>query len=382
MKNLEFKISAGGGGTSARAGEIHSGRGNVATPAFMPVGTQGAVKAMAPEELEQLGFKILLANAFHLSLRPGCGVIEKAGGLHKFMNWGGMLLTDSGGYQVFSLPELRKITADGVEFRSPFDGRKIFYSPRDVIDIQRRLGVEIIMPLDVCIHYPADYKDVKSALDTTLRWAESSLRANENGKQALFGIIQGGFFPDLREESAEKLSAMGFEGFAIGGFCVGEDRKRRTEILSLTAARIPKDKPLYLMGIGEPEDILAGVENGADLFDCVLPTRNARNGTLFTPYGKINIRNSRFRDDTAPLDEECSCPACLNYSRAYLHHLFKTGEILGIRLNTVHNLHFINNLMMMIRDGIIKGGFEEFKKAFLDNYKSSSPKDEPLTEEI
>ena len=376
MRTLDFKITAGGKDTPARTGEINIGGKKAETPAFMPVGTQGAVKAMTPGELELIGFRILLANAFHLSLRPGCGVIEKAGGLHNFMNWKRMLLTDSGGYQVFSLAGLRKITPEGVEFQSPFDGRKVFYTPPGVIKIQRRLGVEIIMPLDVCVQYPADYREVKTALDTTLRWAESSLKANENGKQALFGIIQGGFFPELRRKSAERLAGMNFEGLAFGGFCVGEERSRRTDVLAAASAYIPREKPLYLMGIGEPEDILAGVENGADLFDCVLPTRNARNGSLLTSSGKINIRNARFREDTAPLDEKCSCPACANYSRAYLHHLFKTGEILGIRLNTVHNLHFINNLMMMIRNGIMKGNFKEVKRTFLENYNRSSRRDE------
>ncbi len=368
MKSLDFKIISRDKNSRARTGEIAIGGKKTATPAFMPVGTHGAVRGMAPEELEQTGFEIILANAFHLSLRPGCGVIEKAGGLHKFMNWDGMLLTDSGGYQVFSLVNLRKITPEGVEFQSPFDGRKVFYSPEDMVEIQRRLGVEIIMPLDVCIHYPADYGAVREALETTVRWAERSLKADKNGGQALFGILQGGFFPELRKESAERLAGAGFDGFALGGLCVGEERVIRNEITAYTSALLPEKKPLYLMGIGEPGDILAGVENGADLFDCVLPTRNARNGSLFTSSGNLNIRNSRFREDTGPLDPDCSCPACRGYSRAYLHHMFKTGEILGIRLNTIHNLHFINNLMTGIRNGIMEGNFTEFKEAFLRNY--------------
>jgi queuine tRNA-ribosyltransferase len=376
MKNLSFTTAGKDEGTSARAGEILVRGKRFETPAFLPVGTHGSVKAMAPEELENIGFKIILANAFHLSLRPGCGVIQKAGGLHNFMNWDRAILTDSGGYQVFSLKNLRSITPEGVEFQSPYDGRRIFYTPESVIDIQRRLGVEIIMPLDVCIHYPAGYNDVKKALDTTVRWASRSVREKGGGEQALFGILQGGFFPELRRESAERLSEMDFEGYALGGFCVGEERSLRNEMLALAPGLAPRGKPLYLMGVGEPEDILAGIENGVDMFDCVLPTRNARNGSLFTSLGKLNIKNARFRDDTSPVDEKCGCPACRNYSRAYLHHLFKTGEILGIRLNTCHNLFFINNLMKRIRNGIISGNFKEEKREFLNNYKSSSARGE------
>ncbi len=377
-----FNITACDNKTQARNGEILIGRKTVQTPVFLPVATQGAVKALAPEELERIGFRIVLANAFHLSLRPGCEVISSCGGLHKFMNWGGMILTDSGGYQVFSLSKLCKISRDGVEFQSPFDGKKVFYTPGDIVEIQRGLGVEIMMPLDVCIHYPADYPLVREALETTLRWGAISIRANREPSRALFGIVQGGFFPELREESAERTSLMDFDGFALGGFCVGEERSKRTDIMALTSRLIPPGKPVYMMGIGEPEDILEAVENGADIFDCVLPTRNARNGSLFTRFGKINIKNARFRQDSSPVDESCSCTACLNYSRAYLHHLFKTKEILGMRLNSIHNLHFINNLMINIRNGIMNESFKSFKESFLYNYNCSSREGESSKKEI
>lgn len=365
---MEFKIAALDGKTRARAGEIAMGGKTALTPVFLPVGTHGAVKSAAPEELREAGFDMLLANAFHLSLRPGCDVVEKLGGLHRFMNWAGMILTDSGGYQVFSLSRLRKITRGGVEFRSPFDGRKVLATPAGMVDIQRRLGVELIMPLDICISYPAGYDEAKAALETTLEWGKLSIAAKTGSGQALFGIIQGGFFPGLREEAARAAAGLDFSGFALGGFCVGEDRALRTRILSHTSSFLPRSKPLYLMGAGEPEDILCGVENGVDIFDCVLPTRNARNGSLFTARGKINIRNARYREDAGPVDENCPCPACRNYSRAYLHHLFRIGEILGIRLNTMHNLYFINNLMDRIRSGIMAGDFTAVKMDFLKNY--------------
>ncbi len=370
-KRFEFNIESFDRATRARTGKIKFGAKTADTPVFLPVATQGSVKAAAPEELRSIGFQILLANAFHLSLRPGCDIIQAVGGLHKFMNWPGMILTDSGGYQVFSLSKLRRVTEEGVEFQSPFDGRKVFYTPESVIKIQRMLGVEIIMPLDVCVPYPVDLNEAESALLTTMEWAESSIKANRESGQALFGIIQGGFFPELRKRAAEKISGMDLSGFALGGFCVGEERSMRSEAVAYTSELLPREKPLYLMGIGEPEDILIGVENGVDIFDCVLPTRNARNGSLFTSYGKINIKNARFRRDTAPVEAGCGCITCTNYSRAYLHHLYKTGEILGMRLNTIHNLYFINALMKNIRSGIITGSFTEVKETFLENYNRS-----------
>ncbi len=368
---MEFDIKYRDAGTFARTGVIATRRGAVETPVFLPVATQGTVKALSPGEVVGSGFGMILANAFHLSMRPGCRVVERAGGLHRFMNWKGPILTDSGGYQVFSLSRLRRISPRGVEFRSPFDGRKVFYTPEDVIEIQRALGSEIIMPLDICPGYDAGFADVGWALETTLDWSLKSLKAVRPGAgQVLFGILQGGFFPELRKEAAARLSEAGFPGFALGGFCVGEGREERTAMVRQTAEFLPRDRPLYLMGVGEPEDILGAVEAGVDIFDCVLPTRNARNGSLFTRSGKINIRNAGFREDFGPVEDGCDCHACLNYSRAYMHHLYRAGEILGIRLNTMHNLRFINNLMKDIRNGIMKGNFRETKDAFLENYKN------------
>jgi len=367
---MDFRILNNDRQTSARRGVIFTARGQIDTPVFLPVGTQGTVKTMSPEELEHLGIQVILANALHLSLRPGPAVIGAAGGLNNFMNWKRPILTDSGGYQVYSLAKLRKISEDGVEFISPFDGQKIFYTAEDIVEIQRILDVDIMMPLDICLKYPSGYEDAKKALLATHRWAERSVKIHK-GEGALFGIVQGGFFEDLRARACAGLSSLDVDGYALGGFCVGEDRDLRNKIVSLTLSSLPENKPRYLMGVGEPEDMLAAVGSGADMFDCVLPTRNARNGSLFTRNGRINIKNAVHRDQFVPVEEGCSCYTCSNYSRAYLHHLARTGEILGLRLNTWHNLHFINNLMKMMRDAIIRGDFSRFQMKFLDEYKSA-----------
>lgn len=364
----DTSASAGGGGV--RRGRIHTANGTVETPAFMPVGTKGTVKAMTPEELEGMGVEMVLANTYHLFLRPGHELIEGLGGLHKFMNWKGPILTDSGGFQVFSLASLRKITEDGVTFRSHLDGAECFLSPEKAVEVQRSLGADIIMALDECPPHPSDKEYARGSMELTLRWAKRC-RATEVGpEQALFGIVQGGMYGDLRTESAERTIAVtgndgaGFEGFAIGGLSVGEEKDLMYEMTAVSAKALPDDKPRYLMGVGTPEDIITAVGVGVDIFDCVLPTRMARNGTLFTSGGKLVIKNSRYERDPLPVDEDCGCYTCSNYSRAYLRHLFLSGEILASRLNTTHNLYYYMELMQKVRSAIEKGAFKGFVEQF------------------
>lgn len=358
---------------TARRGKLTFERGTVETPAFMPVGTYGTVKAMTPEELSGMGAQIILGNTFHLFLRPGTEIIKKHGDLHDFMNWQGPILTDSGGFQVFSLAEMRKITEEGVRFNSPVDGAKILLTPESSMQIQRDLGSDIVMIFDECTPYPATHEEAADSMRLSLRWAERCKTAHEGNPSALFGIVQGGMYKDLREESAEGLKKLGFDGYAIGGLSVGEPEDERNQVLDDTVPLLPTDKPRYLMGVGRPVDIIEAVRRGVDMFDCVIPTRHARTGFLYTSTGILKIRNSRYQDDTRPLDESCGCYTCRNYSRSYLRHLDKCGEILGARLNTIHNLYYYQQLMREIRAAIEENRFEEYVKAFHDAQCENQP---------
>jgi queuine tRNA-ribosyltransferase len=332
----------------------------------MPVGTYGAVKAMSPEELAANGTRIVLGNTFHLWLRPGLEVIRAHGGLHRFMGWSGPILTDSGGYQVFSLGELRKISEEGVRFASPVNGDRLLLTPEESMRIQRVLDADVAMVFDECTPYPSTEKASGDSMRLSLRWAERSRRSHQGNPNALFGIVQGGMFEHLRDESLAGLKAIGFDGYAIGGLSVGEPKREQRRIMRHAAERLPAQAPRYLMGVGTPEDIAEAVASGIDMFDCVLPTRNARNGWLFTRFGDIKIRNARYRDDTRPLDETCGCTTCRNFSRSYLHHLQRVNEILGARLNTLHNLHYYQTLMRELREAIAAGGLEDHLAAFRD----------------
>jgi len=344
---------------AARRGRLTLAHGQVDTPAFMPVGTYGTVKAMTPQALADTGAQICLGNTFHLWLRPGMDVIKQFGGLHKFMNWDKPILTDSGGFQVFSLGDLRKITEEGVKFASPIDGARLFLTPEISMQIQKDLNSDIVMIFDECTPYPADYKTAAESMRLSLRWARRSRDEHDRLENinALFGIVQGGMHEALRDESLAGLKDINFNGFAIGGLSVGEPKEDMMRILAHTAPQLPTDKPRYLMGVGTPEDLMDSVEQGIDMFDCVMPTRNARNGHLFTRYGDIKIKNARFKTEQAPLDPTCSCYTCQNFSRAYLHHLFRAGEILSSILNTIHNLHYYQTLMAEMRCTIENGQF-------------------------
>ena len=351
----------------ARLGRLTFDRGEVNTPAFMPVGTYGAVKAMTVEEVRGLGAEIILGNTFHLSITPSTEVIEAHGDLHDFMNWQGPILTDSGGFQVFSLGKMRKITEEGVAFRSPKDGSSIFMGPEESMQIQHKLGSDIVMIFDDCTAYPAEKNVVDQSMQLSLRWAKRSLIEHKrlNNKNALFGIVQGGMHKELRIHSAESLIEMDFNGYAIGGLSVGEPKEEMMEVLSYLPDHMPQDKPRYLMGVGTPLDLVEGVASGVDMFDCVMPSRNARNGYLFTSEGVVKIRNAKYKKDTGPLDPNCGCSTCSNYSRSYLHHLQKTNEILGSRLNTLHNLFYYQELMQSMRSAIQTNTFSSFRKSFL-----------------
>lgn len=351
----------------ARRGTVSLIHGEVQTPAFMPVGTYGTVKAMSPLELKEINAHIVLGNTFHLWLRPGLDVIAAHGGLHKFMGWDGPILTDSGGFQVWSLGALRKITEEGVKFRSPINGDSCFLTPEESMRIQKVLNSDIVMIFDECTPYPATHQEANDSMQLSLRWALRSKDAHAGNENALFGIIQGGMFEDLRDISLAGLTNIDFDGYAIGGLSVGEPKEDMLRILAHTAPKMPKNKPRYLMGVGTPEDLVAAVSQGIDMFDCVMPTRNARNGWLFTKYGDIKIKNSGYKSDTQPLDADCSCYTCSNFSRAYLHHLHKVGEILGARLNTIHNLYYYQELMAGMRSSIEAGAFEAFKLEFVAN---------------
>jgi len=366
---LNFKLKKTDG--NARRGSITLNHGEVETPIFMPVGTYGTVKAMSPLELKEIGAQIILGNTFHLWLRPGTDILDRFGGLHGFMGWNGPILTDSGGFQVFSLGAMRKITEEGVKFASPINGDKLFLSPEISMQIQRSLNSDIVMQFDECTPYEIDGRAATSeeaakSMRMSLRWAQRSrneFNALEN-PNALFGIVQGGMYEDLRDESLAGLNEIGFDGIAIGGLSVGEPKEDMMRILRHIGPRLPADKPHYLMGVGTPEDLVEGVNNGVDMFDCVMPTRNARNGWLFTRFGDVKIKNARHKDEDRPLDETCGCHTCRNFSRAYLHHLHRAGEILGARLNTIHNLYYYLDLMRQARDAIDAGEFQAFRVRF------------------
>jgi queuine tRNA-ribosyltransferase len=348
----------------ARRGTLSLAHGKVETPAFMPVGTYGTVKAMSPAELVEIGADIVLGNTFHLWLRPGLEVIAAHGGLHRFMGWQGPILTDSGGFQVYSLGALRKVSEEGVAFQSPVNGDRLFLTPEDSMRIQRVLDSDVVMIFDECTAYPATREEAATSMRLSLRWAQRSRRAHEGNPNALFGIVQGGMHEDLRDESREALEAIGFDGYAIGGLSVGEPKEDMARILAHTAPRLPAGSPRYLMGVGTPEDLVGAVACGIDMFDCVMPTRNARNGWLFTRFGDLKIKNARHKADTGPLDPGCACYACRNFSRAYLHHLHRANEILGARLNTIHNLHYYQSLMRGMREAIAAGAFAGFRDRF------------------
>ena len=359
---MEFTLYKTSG--AARRGQITLAHGTVQTPAFMPVGTYGTVKAMSPLELHEIDAHIVLGNTFHLWLRPGLEVIAAHGGLHRFMAWDSPILTDSGGFQVFSLGALRKITEEGVKFQSPVNGDKLFLTPEESMRIQRVLNSDIVMIFDECTPHPATLREAADSMRLSLRWAQRSKDAHGDNPNALFGIVQGGMYEELRDESLRGLTGIGFDGYAIGGLSVGEPKADMLRILSHTAPQLPREKPRYLMGVGTPEDIVAAVARGIDMFDCVMPTRNARNGWLFTQHGDIKIRNAMHKTDTKPLDKDCACYTCKNFSRGYLHHLQRVNEILGARLNTIHNLHYYQQLMTEIRSAIEADAFAEFARQF------------------
>jgi queuine tRNA-ribosyltransferase len=355
--------------SGARLGLLHTPHGTMETPAFMPVGTQATVKTLSPEELKEMGARTILGNTYHLFLRPGHEVIRKAGGLHKFMNWDRAILTDSGGFQVFSLSENRKITEEGVEFRSHLNGDKLFLSPEKAVEIQNALGSDIMMAFDECPPYPADYDYVKQSMERTTRWAERCLRAHARpDEQSLFAIVQGGVYEDLRRQSALQLTSMDFPGYAIGGLSVGEPKALMYRMLEATVPYLPEGKPRYLMGVGSPDALIEGAIRGIDMFDCVLPTRIARNGTTMTSGGRLVIRNAAYAEDFGPLDPECDCYTCRNYTRAYIRHLIKADETFGIRLTSYHNVYFLLSLMRKIRQAIREDRLLDFKEEFFEKY--------------
>jgi len=367
---LEFKISATD--AKARRGKLNLLSGVVETPAFMPVGTYGSVKGLTPDQVKQTGADVVLGNTFHLMLRPGTDVVEQQGGLHKFINWNGPILTDSGGFQVFSLGEMRKISEEGVTFRSPVDGSEIFLGPEDAIKIQHRLGSDVVMVFDECTPFPASEQEAKKSMELSMRWAERCRSAHGNNEAALFGIVQGGMFKELRDESLQRLMDIGFDGYALGGLSVGEPKDQMRNIVEYCGERMPAEKPRYLMGVGTPEDIVYAVSQGIDMFDCVMPTRNARNGHIFTSQGLLRLRNKRFRNDSRPLDVNCDCYTCKNFSRAYLHHLDKCKEMLGAQLNTIHNLSYYQSVMSGLRGAIEKGRLSSFVDEFLTGQSQMS----------
>jgi queuine tRNA-ribosyltransferase len=364
---FQFDLLARDPGSRARRGRLHTPHGVIETPIFMPVGTHGALKAMTPDQVEAAGAQIILSNTYHLHLKPGEALVEKAGGLHQFMHWNKPILTDSGGFQVFSLPK-KEIGEEGVTFRNEVTGDKTFLGPKEAITIENALGADIIMAFDECIPYPSTHDYAKKSIRKTLRWAEACLRAHGRKDQALFGIIQGSTFEDLRRECAEQLTAMDFPGFAIGGVSVGEGLELLKKVVDYTEPFMPENKPRYLMGVGLPEDILESIERGMDMFDCVIPTRYARSATLFTRRGKLRLTLRKFRRDFYPVDTACSCYCCQNFTRAYLHHLFNANEVLSATLSAIHNVHFYMEMVKDAREAIERGNYREFKESFLQDY--------------
>ena len=365
MLRFEIKHSCG----RARRGTLTTSHSTIETPVFMPVGTQATVKTATPEEVWETGSRILLANTYHLYLRPGQELVKKAGGLHQFMHWPGSILTDSGGFQVFSLGAMSKISDEGVLFSSHLDGSKHMFTPESVMAVEMDLGADIAMCFDQCAPFPADYEEVKKAAYRTYDWAKRCKAAHHHGDQSLFGIVQGGTFADLRKMSAEQICGLDFPGYGIGGLSVGEPKEMMYEMLEVLDPLMPREKPRYLMGVGSPDCLVEGVKLGVDMFDCVLPTRIARNGTVFHPTGKLVLKNAAYAQDFQAIDDTCFCYACRNYSRAYIRHLLKAGEVLGIRLTTIHNLHFLQNLMAQIREAIEKDAFDAFYRNFFSQYK-------------
>ncbi|UOQ47321.1 tRNA guanosine(34) transglycosylase Tgt [Gracilibacillus caseinilyticus] len=360
--------------TGARLGKVHTPHGSFDTPAFMPVGTLATVKTMSPEELKQMGANMILSNTYHLWLRPGHEIVKEAGGLHKFMNWDGAILTDSGGFQVFSLSDLRKIKEEGVHFRNHLNGEKLFLSPEKAMNIQNALGSDIMMAFDECPPYPAEHDYMKKSVERTSRWAERCLEAHDRKDvQGLFGIVQGGEYEDLRRLSAQDLTSLDFPGYAIGGLSVGEPKDVMNRVLEFTTPLLPSDKPRYLMGVGSPDSLIDGAIRGVDMFDCVLPTRIARNGTLMTSEGRLVVRNAKFARDFSPLDPNCDCHVCKNYTRAYIRHLVKSNETFGFRLTTYHNLYFLLKLMEQVREAIMQDRLGDFKEEFFEKYGFNKP---------
>ncbi|WP_096188245.1 tRNA guanosine(34) transglycosylase Tgt [Evansella halocellulosilytica] len=360
--------------SGARLGIVHTPHGSFETPMFMPVGTLATVKTMSPEELKEMGAKIILSNTYHLWLRPGHDIIKEAGGLHKFMNWDKPILTDSGGFQVFSLSDMRKITEEGVEFRNHLSGEKMFLSPEKAMEIQNALGPDIMMAFDECPPYPAEFDYMKASVERTTRWAERCLKAHERpNEQGLFGIVQGGEYEELRRQSAADLVSMDFPGYAVGGLSVGEPKDVMNEVLEFTTPLLPDHKPRYLMGVGSPDALIDGAIRGIDMFDCVLPTRIARNGTLMTSEGRLVVRNAKYARDFRPLDENCDCHVCQNYSRAYIRHLIKCSETFGFRLTSYHNLYFLLQLMERVREAIREDRLLDFKEEFFESYGFNKP---------
>jgi queuine tRNA-ribosyltransferase len=357
----------------ARRGELTFPRGKVQTPAFMPVGTYGTVKGMLPRDIEATGAEMILGNTFHLMLRPGTEVIEQHGDLHDFVQWQGPILTDSGGFQVFSLGDMRKISESGVKFKSPINGSPVEVTPEISIEVQRKLGSDVVMIFDECTPYPATEKEAKDSMELSLRWAQRCKDAHGDSPSALFGIVQGGMYEELREQSLDGLNKIGFDGYAIGGLAVGEPKEDMMRVLEFLHDKMPESKPRYLMGVGKPEDLVEGVRRGVDMFDCVMPTRNARNGHLFTRTGVVKIRNAFHRHDMGPLDSTCDCYTCQNFTRSYLHHLDRCGEMLGAQLNTIHNLHYYQNLMSGLRGAIEQGKLSAFVDAFYEALGRETP---------
>jgi len=371
MSEQIFEITSICDTTRARVASLATLHGTVSTPIFLPVGSQATVRSLTTGDMEEMGIKMVLCNAYHLYLRPGIDVIEKAGGLHKFMNWRGPILTDSGGYQIFSLSSLRKVTDGGVVFRSHIDGSEHSITPESAVSMQEKLGADIIMALDVCPESTAGREKLAEAMEATARWAGRCRTAHRDTGQQLFGIIQGGTYPELRRTAAEQITSLGFPGYAIGGLSLGEPKSLMWEVVDATVPYMPTDRPRYLMGVGSPEDIVEGISRGIDIFDSALPTRVARNGALYTREGRVNIRRSGYREDMGPVEEDCQCFTCRNYSAAYLHHLFRCEELLAYRLATIHNLHFIQKLIEQCRQAIAEDTYPRFKRSFLKSYKTT-----------
>lgn len=374
MNKFNFQLGKKAKNSAARAGIIQASHGKIKTPVFMPVGTVGAVKAISPRELEKLDFEIILGNTYHLYLRPGMEIIKSAQGLHDFTNWHRNILTDSGGFQVMSLKNLREINDDGVKFQSHIDGSYHMFTPEKVIQIQHTLNSDIMMVFDECTPYPSSKDYTRKSAQRSLKWAKRSLKEHKKYEKnnALFGIVQGGVFPDLRKENAAELTQLDFDGYSIGGLAVGEEKEDMYRIVSLMNDSLPQTKARYLMGVGTPIDLLENIDRGVDMFDCVMPTRHARHGSVFTKQGRMTIRNGKFKNDMRPIQEDCTCYACQNFSRAYIRHLIKIKEILGIRLTTIHNLHFYKNLMLQARRAILNDNFTDFKQKFINDYNRKS----------